>query len=122
MLLLGGAGSPALPCPVVVTVITCPDCGARLAGQNLTHERTCPLGLAIDERSAADRAWFAAHPFATEYRRALHWSERAELVLWGLFPDVDGETVGRVLVRQLAPGVRTRTYSDVVVLLGEVAR
>lgn len=98
-------------------MITCPDCAARSTGQHLTHDKACPLGLAIDERCAEDRRWFEAHPFATHYHRPLHWSERAELVMWRLIPDVEGEVIGRVLVHQLAPGVRTRTYGDVAIMV-----
>ncbi len=98
-------------------MITCPDCNVTTIGPHLTHERTCPLGLAVDERCADDRRWFEAHPFATEYRRPPHWSEIADLKMWGLLPDVTGEAIGRVLVHQVAPGVRTRTYGDVAIMV-----
>jgi hypothetical protein len=103
---------------VVAVTVTCPDCPATASGEKqLTHAKTCPLGLGLDERTAADREWFEAHPWATEYRRPLHWTERAELVMLALLPDVPGEPIGRVLVRQLALGVRTRSFGDVAILL-----
>ena len=81
MLLLGGTAVPPVPGPGVVTMITHPDCGPVAADRHLTHERTCPLGFALDER------------------------------------DVAGETIGRVTVHQITPGIRTRDYSENVVLV-----
>lgn len=120
-MLLGGA-PPPLPGWAVIAVITCPDCNAVATDYHLTHERSCPLGLAIDERQVADRRWFEAHPYATEYRRAPHWSEIAELKMAGWLPGLDCETTGRVLVSQLAPGVRVRNYHDVLFLHPAVTR
>ncbi|MGH3420324.1 MAG: hypothetical protein ACRDQU_03000 [Pseudonocardiaceae bacterium] len=102
---------------MVAVTVTCPDCNTRTTGQHLTHQKTCPLGIAIDERTAADREWFQAHRWASEYRRPLHWSERAELVMWGIWPDVDGDAVGRVLVCRLGPGLRVRSFDEVAVIL-----
>ncbi|MGH3807787.1 MAG: hypothetical protein ACRDRU_14415 [Pseudonocardiaceae bacterium] len=103
-----------------MTVICCPDYGARATNQKLTYEKTCPLGLALDERTDADRRWFEARPWASEYRRPLHWSERAELVMWGVFADAEGEAIGRVLVRRLGPGLRARSFGGVVVIVDSV--
>ncbi|MGH3547828.1 MAG: hypothetical protein ACRDQU_06880 [Pseudonocardiaceae bacterium] len=65
----------------------------------------------------ADREWFQAHRWASQFRRPLDWSERAVLVMWGLFPDVEGEAIGRVLVRRLGPGLRVRSFGEVAVIV-----
>ncbi len=103
-------------------VIICPDCNATAGGHHLIHQKTCPLGVAIDQRCDADREWFEAHPRAQEYRRAPHWSEIAELKMWELIPDVTGEPIGRVTVSQVAPGVRARQFGDVAIVLSGAPR
>lgn len=95
---------------------TCPDCAATAGGPHLNHRATCPLDRAVDQRCAEDLAWFAAHPWADEYHRAPDWSELADVRMLGLAPDGDGDGVGRVVVRQLAPGVLARRIGDVMVV------
>jgi hypothetical protein len=77
------------------------------------HEATCPLGLAIDRVYAADAEWFERHPSADAYRRPIAQAEVAELRHRGLIP-AGCEVRGRVFVRQLAPGVRTRSFGEVI--------
>jgi hypothetical protein len=89
----------------------CPDCTARLDRTDaLRHDTSCPVGLDTDATSAADRAWFAAHPFVAEYRRELTYSERATLpIAFGMpTPAVLG---GRVHVTRLPEGMRMRRYN-----------
>jgi hypothetical protein len=97
----------------------CPDCCADVDERNpLRHEPTCPLALAMDADSAADAVWFAAHPFATEYRRPPTLTESAQLLLMmGIERPEGAEVRGRVLVRRLAPYIRTRDYSRIYLVL-----
>lgn len=93
-------------------MITCPDCG-KTGANLLVHEQTCPFGRAVDERIAADRRWFAAHPFAAGYRRAPDWTETAEARLLGLL--AEGEEVScRTVVRVPAPGLVLREIGGVL--------
>ena len=91
----------------------CPDCTAVAKSNHLLHEATCPLGLAMDRVSAADAEWFERHPTANEYRRPIDAAEAEELRLGGLLP-TECEIQGRILVRQLTPGVRTRSFDGVI--------
>ena len=78
----------------------CPDCSARRRpGRTLRHDPSCPAGLDTDTTTAADAAWFDAHPFATTYRRPLTYSERALVT-----------TTGRVTVVRLRDGIRVRCF------------
>lgn len=98
----------------------CVDCGVGFEGKErtLVHELTCPLGLAVDEVSAADRDWFAAHPHARERWRPLHWSERDTIRRSTPVELPTGvEMVGRVRVTQLAPGIRVRNYDRIITVL-----
>jgi hypothetical protein len=90
----------------------CPDCTAVEKSNHLLHEATCPLGLAMDRVSAADAEWFERHPSTNEYRRPIDAAEAEEMRLGGLLP-AGCEVRGRILVRQLAPGVRTRSFDEV---------
>jgi hypothetical protein len=54
-------------------------------------------GEALDEVSATDRAWFAAHPGRTMYLRHPHWTE----IMDGWAPDM-------TLVIRAQPGLRFR--------------
>lgn len=75
-----------------------------------------------DEMSRVDRQWFTAHPGARSYRRPLAKCEAAALleVLPALPPGFD--LGGDVMVRQLAPGVRSRDYTEIhVVWVGGAA-
>lgn len=97
----------------------CPDCGAVPDAKNqLRHDETCPSGRALDDVSAADREWFEAHPGADEYWRRPTPVE-VESIMRSMgkeMPDEPYEVVGRVRVRQLAPGVRSRLFGDVYVI------
>lgn len=90
----------------------CPDCGARVTDKALEHEDSCPAALAEDAVSAADRAWFAAHPSAATYRRPITDAEAVALVIAVGLDPLLVTARGRVVVHQVAPGVRTRTYAD----------
>lgn len=95
-------------------MITCPACPATTRSDELLiHEKTCPFGRDVDERVAADRAWFAAYPFAAEYRRAPDWTETAEFRLLGL--PSGREVIGRTVVRAPAPGLVLREIGGVLV-------
>jgi hypothetical protein len=96
-----------------MTMTTCPDCAAVAKFNHLLHEATCPLGLAVDKVSAADAEWFERHPNTNQYRRPITPAEAEELRLNGLMP-AECEIQGRILVRQLTPGVRTRSFDKVI--------
>lgn len=105
--------------PSVRVPAVCPDCSAVVVDQKLTHDETCPIGRAIGAITDADRDWFEEHPAATEYRRPVTLAEIIEQRTAGVWPDVRGRVVGRVLVTQIAPGLRMRTFDGVVVILLE---
>lgn len=88
------------------TPVACPDCSA-VADDNrhLTHDETCPLGLAIDKVVDGDRDWFLTHPDAAERHRPITPIEKQEYLVFG-FSDVQLAT--HVQVTQIAPGVRRR--------------
>lgn len=98
----------------------CPDCGRAFSRSRLKHDQTCPMGLGMDEVSRADREFFEKRPNATYYYRPPHWTEIAELKLVGEFPDVVGEPIGQVKVTSHGPGVRTRSFDHVAILLAGV--
>lgn len=106
----GGTFGPSLQCP---------DCGARSVGNSLTHDETCPVGRAIDTTMDADRVFFEEHPKATEYRRPVTQAEAVELRTSGAWPDVPGRAVGRVLVTQIEPGLRRRSFAEVFIIVLE---
>ena len=109
-----GLLAPSLRAPAA-----CPDCSADYVDQILTHDETCPIGLAIDAICDVDQRWFEAHPEATEYRRPVTTAEVIEQRTAGVWPDVRGRVVGRVLVTQIAPGLRIRSFDGVLVVLIE---
>jgi hypothetical protein len=88
---------------------SCPDCSARPNGNRITHDKTCPLGLAIDKVMEADREWFENHPNSSEYWRP---ASRAEIqdyaMMTGCEPDYSLEV--RCCVQQLGPGLRKRSF------------
>ncbi|MGI5325526.1 hypothetical protein [Actinomadura nitritigenes] len=90
----------------------CPDCTARgdSATLTLTHDDGCPVGRGQDETSAGDREFFETHPNAPHMVRPLGWAEGIALKTLGAVPPHTDLTGWRVMVRQLAPGVRTRRY------------
>lgn len=89
----------------------CPDCGAVPVDNHMAHDPTCPLGMAADATSEADREFFESHPEAEFYWRDPAPSEVADLRLAGACPDVPGEMAGRVKVTNLGPGLRSRDFS-----------
>lgn len=97
---------------------SCPDCTATLERHTLTveHDEGCPVGAEGERVSAADRDFFAAHPWAEEYRRPLAWSEGVALVAAHGLP-LGTRLAGRVTVRRVAPGVRVRLFQGVTVRL-----
>ncbi len=104
---------------------SCRDCTA-VAGATgtLEHDPTCPLGQNLDAVSADDRRWFEDHPGASLRRRPPAWSERDMIAsACGVALPAGASWHGDVVVRQLAPGVRIRSYGDVYALLPQaVAR
>ena len=56
-----------------------------------------------------------------EYRRPITWAEAEEMRLGGLLP-AGYEARGRILVRQLTPGVRTRSSDGVVAFPKDVRK
>ncbi len=83
----------------------CPDCSAVEANRHLGHDRTCPLGTALDAVMDEDRDWFAAHPFATVRHRPIKTAERTEYRMYGYW---EVAHMTHVQVIQLTPGVRLR--------------
>lgn len=81
----------------------CPDCSAT--GERLTHDKTCPLGLAIDAFCDLGRLWFEQHPGEVRYVRPITWAEQQESLLYGVASIL---LTTHVVVTQLAPGVRHR--------------
>jgi hypothetical protein len=90
----------------------CPDCSATIVDNRLVHDSTCPLGTATDQRMAADRRWFEDHPRAQRFTRPITGVEVDELKAAGEIPE-GWDASGTVVVTQLAPGVRTRNFSDI---------
>lgn len=111
----------------------CPDCGAATSESvvdfgeftkpttGIDHAETCPIGRGITEICADDRVWFEEHPGETERHREPHWAEGAELKLTGNAPDIAGEWAGEVVVKQLAPGVRTRSFDQMFLMVDPAA-
>ena len=95
----------------------CQDCGQAFnRDRQLIHLDTCPLGLAIDAESANDAEWFTAHPEAAERRRPLFRQEAASLrEMWQI--PANAVMAGPVVVKQLTPGVRVRSFAAVVALV-----
>jgi hypothetical protein len=95
---------------VAVVTAACPDCAAVASGRHLTHDETCPLGLAIEAVVADDREWFERRPFAEERWRPITPAETAEIrAFGGIDPGVD-PTGWRVHISWLADGVRGRRF------------
>lgn len=96
--------------------ISCPDCDGRVRSGAIDHAESCPAARALEEISRIDREWFAAHPFASSYRRELMAGDLGvgtlEDVLLGT---VDGRPA-TVVVRQVAEGVRVRSIPGGLVL------
>lgn len=88
----------------------CADCTATAVDGDLTHDDTCPIGRALDEMSADDRAFFADRPHAPHRVRPIRWVEVQQLRAADLIPAGADLSGWRVLVRQPAPGVRTRRF------------
>lgn len=86
---------------------SCPDCTA--VGPDLRHDDTCPVGRALDATGEQDRAWFDAHPDQRQRVRLVEGPERTYLQLAGC----SVASAAFVVVSQLAPGVRTRSYRGV---------
>lgn len=119
-----------LPIHPGLTNITCPDCGAhweasehqRRAGKGgaLEHAPTCPIAKGYADASDDDRAWFIAHPEATERVRPPTMPEVQAVMLatgQGL-PDMPNggryEPGGQVVVTKVTGELRRRNFSDAV--------
>jgi hypothetical protein len=91
--------------------VRCPDCpGALNAERHLKHAATCPLATAVDERTAADAAWFRAHPGEPELLRPAVPAEVQEWQLFGVLPPgpVPAHMTVLMQVSQVKPGLRLR--------------
>lgn len=94
----------------------CDDCGRVAVGRHLLHASTCPLALAAEASSEADRRWFEAHPTATQYWRAPEVYDIDVMRRAVPCPLPEGKWVGKVRVKQLRPGVRVRSYEQILFL------
>lgn len=96
--------------------IRCTDCTAVVdAGGRLDHDLTCPRGLDMEATGAADARWFRQHPGQVTRRRPMVWSECELMAANELLPE--GYTcAGMVWVRQLAPGILSRSFDEVWVV------
>jgi len=104
-------GQPGGLTPTVPARPACPDCTATTRPDHvLEHDPGCPVAVDLDATSAADRAWFEAHPWAPEYRRPLTYSERVTLAAAHGLP-IGAKVTGRVTVRFAAPGIRVRSFA-----------
>jgi hypothetical protein len=89
----------------------------------LEHDATCPLGQDLDAVSADDWRWFEDHPRASLRRRPPAWCERDMIAACGVALPAGHTWHGEVVVRQIGPGVRVRSYGDLYVMLPQaVAR
>jgi hypothetical protein len=70
------------------------------------HRDECPVSRGINDATASDREWFAAHPSADVRERALTWAEREQQIALGAPPKLLDSAY--VTVRNIAPGVRVR--------------
>lgn len=80
------------------------------------HEATCPLGLDLDRLMERDAKFFVDHPGADSYWRKISRVEALELFWTQGVPDMplsQLHPVGRVLVRQIKPGLRIRSFDRV---------
>ena len=78
-----------------------------MVGRLMTHAGTCPISVGTDRALDDDAEWFRQHPGATFRTRPVTWAEAAEIeITWGWRP------TGNVIVRQLAPGLRTRHLTE----------
>jgi hypothetical protein len=97
----------------------CPDCSAvEDAERLLTHDHGCPVGADLDAMRDDDADWFLRHPGVTIRRRALRWGEQVALELALRIRRPEGATWhGNVEVRNLADGVRAKSFANVVLVL-----
>jgi hypothetical protein len=76
----------------------------RNIGKNPALSNVCEDAWGLETAMKRDRRFFARHPFLSEYTRE---------IMPGEFPRSEMppgcEAHGRVIVRQIAPGVRVRT-------------
>jgi hypothetical protein len=94
----------------MIAARTCPDCSACAdPDDELVHDMTCPLGLALDVVCADDRDWFEARPAAPYRVRPMALVEVEDLRTGGITPG-RAPTGWRVVVRPLAPRVRVRRF------------
>lgn len=98
-------------------VSPCPDCGAAVDGNVLSHVESCPLAANVDATMLDDASWFAAHPGATMRRRPLAWAERDLMrEVWPTEVPEGSQWRGQVVVRQLMPGLRARDFGEIRVV------
>jgi hypothetical protein len=86
--------------------VKCYECHAVLKGQHLQHHRNCLVAIEAEAVQAADAAWFEQHPFASECVRPARDAEVVEAYVMGGTRIRPGD---RILVQQIAPGIRVRS-------------
>lgn len=86
--------------------LQCPDCAAVAVGSRMAHAETCPLNRGVNLVLDEDRDWFEAHPDAAVRYRPVTPAEVADLLASGC-----SRPIGRVMVVQLAPGLRSRRFT-----------
>lgn len=97
-------------------ILQCPDCTALFdpVRRFLGHDTTSPLGMALDQDSAADRGALAGRPAGSSYRRPITPTEVVQLRAAHGLPDAV-EIVGDVEVVAIADGIRVRRYGALAV-------
>lgn len=122
-----------LPIDPRLTDIMCPDCGAQWEapskqrkpgpGGALEHAPTCPIGKGYADAGDDDRAWFIAHPNATERVRPPTMAEvQAVMLSTGqALPDMPngGQLApgGHVIVTKISNELRRRDFSHTMLLV-----
>lgn len=107
----------ALPLPPLTgDRLACPDCDGYTEAGRLRHADTCPVTQALKEISRRDREWFTAHPGAKAYRRELMPGDIGVPTLEGVVLGTLDDRPPRVVVRQVADGIRVRSLPPGLVL------
>lgn len=95
----------------------CQDCGAALprsAEENqgtVRHDDSCAYAADLDRMSEADREFFERHPHAAQFYRRPYPNEVTQFRASTGLSHADGSVEGKVLVRRLGDGVRSRNMS-----------
>lgn len=91
----------------------CGHCsGPYKTERGYVHDNSCIVMLGIDEITARDKQFFEDHPEVDGYYRPITLAEGAQLRAAKSMP-TEGTWVGKVYVRQIRPGTRTRDFGKV---------